>query len=285
MAEPGAASRCPACGAAAGGAGGTCGRCAAGLAHPGVGRALAPLPRGAVAAFVAGAETFAAGLGTIRGDRVLKRLAAAPAIVNLAILVLLVAAVIEFRPVIADLVLPDATGVVAVLAFIGSLAAAAVSALLLHPILVSVASAPFNEALSARVERLVRSGWEGESEGFALSRAAIDVLRPIGQSLRVAGYRLAAAIVLVPLSLVPVAGPIAVFLVSAAFTAYDWVELPAARVRMSYREKRALLRRHRAASLGFGSAAQFLLLVPFVNVLALPVAVAGGTLLFFRMEK
>ena len=76
-----------------------------------------------------------------------------------------------------------------------------------------------------------------------------------------------------------------VYLVSAAFAAYDWIDLPASRVRMTYAEKRALVRRHRAATLGFGVVAQALVLVPIVNVLLLPAAVAGGTLLYFRMEK
>jgi CysZ protein len=254
------------------------------VAEPFGGRALAPLPAGGgLRAFVAGAETCLEGFRVVRSTARLRALAVAPALVNLALLVFLVYGVIAARPVIASWIVPDASGLMAFLAGAGALVAAVLMAFLLHPVLASILAAPFNDALSAAVERAVRQG--SEAEPFALSRLAGDILRPIGHALRVALFRLAATAVLLPIALVPVAGPAFVFLVSAAFAAYDHVDLPAARARMSYAEKRALMRRNRAATLGFGSVAQALLLVPIVNVFLLPAAVAGGTLLYLRMRK
>jgi len=245
---------------------------------------LAPLPRGGGAAFFAGVATCLAGFRAVRATPALRALALAPAIVNLVLIALLVWGVVEIRPVVSAWIAPDATGVTGFLADAGALVAAIVAALLLHPILAPVLASPFNEALSTGVERVVRGRRESD-EAFALSRVAGDFFRPIGQALRIALFRLGATLLLLPLALVPVAGPVIAFLVSAAFAAFDYVDLPASRVRMTYAEKRALTRRHRAATLGFGMVAQALLIVPIVNVFLLPAAVAGGTLLYFRMEK
>lgn len=287
MARP--APRCPVCGAAredllaGGAAAGPCARCGGERLLPSSGTALAPLPESPLGAFGAGVETCLEGFRIVRSTRALRLLSLAPAAVNLAVLALLVYGVIEGRPFVAEWIAPGASGLSGVLVWLGALVAVLVAAFLLYPVLVSVLAAPFNDALSAAVEREIRR--RTVSEPFGIARAAADLARPIGQALRIALFRLAATVFLLPLGLVPVAGPIVLFLVSAAFTAFDHVDLPASRVRMSYAEKRELLARHRAASLGFGVVAQALLLVPIVNVFLLPAAVAGGTLLYFRMRK
>ena len=53
---------------------------------------------------------------------------------------------------------------------------------------------------------------------------------------------------------------------------------------MRYRAKWTLLRENRALALGFGCMTAALLLVPFVNVLVIPLCAVGGTF-FYGMTR
>ena len=55
------------------------------------------------------------------------------------------------------------------------------------------------------------------------------------------------------------------------------------RRRMGFADKSAFLRRHRPATLGFGTMSFLLLLIPIVGALVIPFNVAGGTVLFCEL--
>jgi len=71
---------------------------------------------------------------------------------------------------------------------------------------------------------------------------------------------------------------------SAAYFALDYVDWPATRRGLSVRARFALLRRHPLRMLGFGCAVWMCLFVPLLNLLFMPLSVAGGTLLFLDLE-
>ncbi len=149
----------------------------------------------------------------------------------------------------------------------------------------SLIAAPFNDALSEAVERIVTGN---PMPPFSFSR----VLRDLGRTLRLEGLKLLLyLVVIVPMFLsslfVPVIGQllsVVAFFLTALYLAFDYIDWPAARRDVGVSERVALLWRHPASMLGFGTGVWCFLLVPFVNLLFMPAAVAGGTLLYLALE-
>ncbi len=158
------------------------------------------------------------------------------------------------------------------------------AALLLAVVLSSVFAAPFNDALSERVEGLVTGR---PPPPFSWSRLLGDVLATVTlEAVKWTVYLL----VMGPLWLlslwVPGVGQVLYavfgFLFSAVYLAVDFVDYAAARAGWTLGARLGLLRRRPAAMLGFGTALWVLLFVPLLNLFFMPAAVAGGTLLFLE---
>jgi CysZ protein len=163
--------------------------------------------------------------------------------------------------------------------FGGALVLAGAAAVLLTS---SVIAAPWNDALSAAVERIV----VGRTFVTAL---ASHPLRDAARSIAFAGVLLAGylgcfAVLLAVGWLVPVVGPMLHatlgFFVTALFLALENADLAAARHGLSIRERIDHVRRHLGSALGLGTAIWALMLVPVVNLMLMPAAVAGATLWF-----
>jgi CysZ protein len=73
--------------------------------------------------------------------------------------------------------------------------------------------------------------------------------------------------------------PVVAALVSGYFLTLELTSIALERRGLRRREKFALLRRERALSVGFGASVFVVFLIPLGAVLAMPGAVAGGTLL------
>lgn len=85
------------------------------------------------------------------------------------------------------------------------------------------------------------------------------------------------------LSLVlPLIGPILWFLFSAWILALEYLDYPMASQGLRAREIRRRLRGHPVLSLGFGAATALLTMIPLVNFIAMPSAVAGATALWVK---
>ncbi|PKO16062.1 hypothetical protein CVU37_11960 [candidate division BRC1 bacterium HGW-BRC1-1] len=151
----------------------------------------------------------------------------------------------------------------------------------------SMASAPFNDVLSERVDRAI-TGWSDEQPFSAKGLMRSFVRTPIMEFRRLMVYALI-TVVLFVLSFIPLLAAFtlpAQIGVSAAFFALDQLSYPLERRGIwALREKFAYVRRHARASFGFGWALTLIFLVPLVNFLFIPVAVVGGTLLFARIEE
>ena len=70
------------------------------------------------------------------------------------------------------------------------------------------------------------------------------------------------------------------FALTAVFLGVDYIDWPAARRDWSVRDRVAFTRRQLPAVAGFGTGVWVLLFIPIVNLLFMPAAVAGGTMLF-----
>lgn len=150
----------------------------------------------------------------------------------------------------------------------------------------SVLAAPFNDALSEAIE-------EREAGRTPLPFSPLRLLRELGQALVLALLRLALyGAVLGPLWLVswllPGAGQVAYFgawlVFTAAYFALDYTDWPATRRGWSVRARFGLLREHPLRMLGFGFGVWLCLFVPLLNLVFMPLSVAGGTLLVLDLE-
>lgn len=133
-------------------------------------------------------------------------------------------------------------------------------------------SSPFQDFISAAVERERRGSGPAPSAGFgnffkAMARGIIQtlVLLVITLSILLVGF-------------VPGVGPLIVFAWSSFAMGFSFVTIPAGRLR----ERLRLAKDHGGAMLGLGAVGALAAIVPFLNVLCMPVFVVAGTLVYLQ---
>jgi len=146
-------------------------------------------------------------------------------------------------------------------------------------------AAPFNDALSEAVERRVR-GRGGPP--FSISKLFRDAFRSIAYEV---GKLAAWVAVVVPILLLsipfpvvgPVTGPTSLG-VTWVFFGLDHVDWVAARRDATLGDRVEMVKKRFRPLVGLGIGVWILIHVPFLNLLFMPAAVAGGTLLFLDLE-
>jgi CysZ protein len=249
-----------------------------------------PLPRGLLASLAGGFRYGLEPLGLI-GRAGLWPLALAAVLVKVILVAALIAAVLtwlvpEVRGLVASLdawaagsralaaFVAVAGGLVWVLAVGLGVAASAVIVLMVGQ---AVAS-PFLDVLSERVETLVLGTAPVPSSA---GRVVASMRMAVGDLVWTLVYWVLLNLPLFVLGLV--AAPVSAglgFVVSAVLLAQEFVGLALARRLVPYRRRFAIFRGHRAVALGFGAACMLLFAVPGLNLVLLPVATVGGTLLY-----
>ncbi|KAF0862956.1 sulfate transporter CysZ [Pseudomonas sp. LD120] len=149
--------------------------------------------------------------------------------------------------------------------------------------LANIIAAPFNGFLSEKVETVVRG--TDNSPPFSWGELIAMVPRTLSREMRKLGYFLPRAIGLFILSLIPVVNLIAAplwLLFGIWMMAIQYIDYPADNHKMSWQDMIAWLRQKRWQSLGFGGIVYLALMIPFVNILMMPAAVAGATLFWVR---
>lgn len=150
-------------------------------------------------------------------------------------------------------------------------------------LLANLIAAPFNGFLAEKVEVVLRG--TDDFPPFSLSELGAMVPRTIGRELRKLGYFLPRAVLLLVLTFVPLINLLAIplwLLFGVWMMAIQYIDYPADNNKLGWNEMLAWLREKRWQSLGFGGAVYLALLVPFVNILVMPAAVAGATLFWVR---
>ncbi|MCA1960588.1 MAG: EI24 domain-containing protein [Desulfomonile sp.] len=150
----------------------------------------------------------------------------------------------------------------------------------------SALAAPFNEVISERTEQIA-TGVASETP-FSFAALIKDSARGIAHAFKILAVYVALLVAALLLWLIPAAGPVlfsaATILISSYMFAYEYLGYPMDRRRYSFREKRRFLRTRLKSALGFGVGNLVVASIPLVNVLLIPAAVAGGTLLFLELE-
>jgi CysZ protein len=136
---------------------------------------------------------------------------------------------------------------------------------------------PFFEALSDRVERDLGDPPPPAPPWWR------TLPRATAESLLLLAIGLAAGAALLVLNLVPVVGQVVAALVWGYLLAVELLAIPLQRRGLYLRARLRVLWRHRLLVTGFGLAAFLLFLIPLMNVVAMPGAIVGGTLLVRRM--
>jgi CysZ protein len=150
----------------------------------------------------------------------------------------------------------------------------------------SALASPFNDLISQKAEELL-TGTYYEAP-FSVIQLIRDSGRAIGHSFKLLGLYLILLAACLLLLLIPGVGGVlfsaAGWSLSAYMLAYEYLGYPMDRRRFSWNQKRAFIRSRFRATMGFGLGNLVAAAIPIVNLLFIPSAVVGGTLLFLELE-
>jgi CysZ protein len=145
-------------------------------------------------------------------------------------------------------------------------------------IVANLIAAPFNSLLAEKVEKHLKGLPMPEFKGY---KAMLKIVgKTILSESRKLLYMLKWLPLLIIISLIPVLNLIAPFawvLFGAWMLALQYTDYPMGNHELFIKDELKRLRKHRATSLGFGGAVTLMMMIPILNFLAMPVAVAGGT--------
>ena len=144
-------------------------------------------------------------------------------------------------------------------------------------IIANLIGAPFNGFLAQAVERRL-TGRNIESDvSLSLFQIIIVSIKSEFQKFLYFLVRALPLLLLFIIPLVHVAAPLIWFLFSAWMLAIEYSDYPLGNHDIVFAEQRKILASNRQLAFGFGTAVMLLTLIPVVNFIVMPVAVAGAT--------
>jgi len=167
------------------------------------------------------------------------------------------------------------------LAFVAALALA----LLLCLLAATLVTAPFTTPLAAAIERHLRDPAREADAAASAGSFWSEAIHAVGDELRKLAYFATRALPLVVLSVVPgvnLLAPPLWLLFGAWMLALEYTEIPLARHGMSIAAARRVVAEHRMTAFGFGFGVLGLTLIPGLQLLTIPAAVAGATVMVVR---
>ena len=248
-----------------------------------------PPPGPRVGGPLAGAGDVLRGIGLFLGTPGVRLLGILPVFLAALVVLTLLGLLVAYLDQLADAITPFAdrwdestrtlVRVGAGLALLlGSTAVLVVS----FTVIAQIIGQPFYERISDRIEHQLGSVPAGADAPWwrSFPRASLE-------SALLLALTLACTAPLFLLGLVPVLGqtvvPVLQALVAGFFLAVELLAIPLERRGLHLAGRVRFVWRHRAQTLGFGVTAFLLFLVPLMNVLAMPGAVVGATLLVRRL--
>lgn len=143
-------------------------------------------------------------------------------------------------------------------------------------IVANIIGAPFNDLLSSKVEEHL-TGKKPEDANESILAA---IWPSVKSELQKAVYFLTRGIPLLILFLIPgvnIIAPIVWGLYSAWVLANEYAEYPMGLHGILFKEQRQFLKKRRLSTYGFGGGVMLMTVVPVLNFIAMPTAVAGAT--------
>lgn len=242
-----------------------------------------------MSSFATGIRSLGSGLGIILRSPKLLLIGAIPALISALLLLGSLGTLIYFSGDLTAWMTPFADGWadfarsgLRVLLGVALVGAAAVLGSISFIALTLLIGGPFYEHIAEQAEEQL--GLDASDDGAGVAR---QLGRGVRDSLKLVVVALAGAIVLLVIGFIPVAGQIAGVVLGALFGAWvislEMVGLVFQRRGLPFGERHRKLREHKAMTLGFGLPAYLLCLVPVLQLLVIPAAVVGGTLLAHRV--
>lgn len=153
-------------------------------------------------------------------------------------------------------------------------------------IIANLIAAPFNGFLAAAVEAKISATRKTDNQGIsALIKELVEAIKAEGIKF---GYFLVRAIPLLILFLIPLIQAIApvIWVVFGAWMiALEYLDFPMANHGKLFPEIRKIVGEHRAMAIGFGLSTLMMTMIPVINFIAMPAAVAGATSLWLDHIK
>ena len=142
----------------------------------------------------------------------------------------------------------------------------------------NIVAAPFNALMSEKIE--IELTGKAASSNISFARMAVDA---IGSQLRILVYIMFWALGLFLVSLIPVVNlvaPVLWIVFGSWLLSLEYFDYPMGNHDLVFAEQKKRLGERRGISLGFGGAVMIMTSIPIINFFAMPVAVAGATLLW-----
>lgn len=239
--------------------------------------------------FSTGLRSLGSGFGIILRSPRLLLLGAVPALVSAVLLLVALGALISVSGDLVTWMTPFADGwaalwrsVVRIVLGVALVVGAGVLGSLSFIALTLLIGGPFYERIAETAE--ARLGLDPATDGAGWWRL---LRRGITDAIKLVLVAVAGGLVLFVGGFVPIVGQIVVPVLAVLFGAWvislEMTGMVFQRRGAGLRERHRVLRRHRRAVLGFGVPTYLLCLVPVAQLVVIPSAVVGGTLLSHRM--
>ncbi|NOZ10122.1 MAG: sulfate transporter CysZ [Gammaproteobacteria bacterium] len=153
-------------------------------------------------------------------------------------------------------------------------------------VLANLIAAPFNGLLAEKVEALLTG--QAPQQPTGVKALIADILPSMINELRKLGYYLIWALPLLILFLIPMVNLIAPLLWAlfvAWMHAFEYAEYPMENHHIRFKQVRQTLKSKRLLGLSFGASVMVAMLIPVVNLLVMPAAVAGATAMWVEQYK
>ncbi|MES9971303.1 MAG: sulfate transporter CysZ [Candidatus Thiodiazotropha sp.] len=153
-------------------------------------------------------------------------------------------------------------------------------------VIANLIASPFNGLLAEKVELYL--GGELPNQASGAKQMVKDVVPSLLSELRKLLYFLLRAIPLLILFLIPGINILAPFLwmaFSAWFLAVEYGDYPMANHKLAFKQQHRRLKQARFSSLTFGGGLTLMMMIPILNFVAMPAAVAGATLFWHEQLR
>ena len=148
-------------------------------------------------------------------------------------------------------------------------------------LIVLMLTSPFHALLAEKVEEAITGEPVPALDGIA--EALLEVPRALFRELRKVLYYVPMAVGVLILTIVPLFNafaPLAWFLLGAWMMSLQFVDYPMDNHRLAFRDVRDACAARRLSTIGFGGTVAFFTGIPLINLIVIPAAVIGATLLW-----
>ncbi len=147
-------------------------------------------------------------------------------------------------------------------------------------IVANLIGAPFNGFLAEAVEKEITGQEIPSANNQSLSKIIIVSIKAEFQKLLYFAIRALPLLILFIIPMVNVAAPLIWFLFAAWMLTLEYGDYPMGNHEIAFKQQREKVAANRQLAFGFGSGVMLLTMIPVVNFLVMPVAVAGATRMY-----